>query len=105
VQIGVDLVTSYELTFPDYLDGYEHETESKGYLVDVKIVLESGTIGLTIYDRVRLQQDLDDEMASDGCFAAANLLVVPAVTRESISLAVERLSTGGFHGYLVSPST
>jgi len=32
-------MASYQLIFPEYLDGYEHETESKGYLVDVKVVI------------------------------------------------------------------
>ena len=32
------MTPDYELRFPDYLDGYESETEAKGYLTEVRIL-------------------------------------------------------------------
>lgn len=88
----------YDLQFPDYLSGYEVETEAKGYLVGVKVVSSGATFELTVYDVVRLAQEVADEVQSDGSFAVANLLVVPHVTRAEITRAVERLSRGHFQG-------
>ena len=94
----------YELLFPDYLSGYESETEAKGYLVDLVIVTPDATYEVTVYDTVRLAEQITDEVASDGQFAVGNLLVVPTVTREEIAGAVERLARGGF-AELVSRGT
>jgi hypothetical protein len=89
-------MASYQLIFPEYLDGYEHETESKGYLVDVKVVIGDATLELAVYDPVRLAQEVGDEVRSAGYFAVARLLVVPKVTREEVSKAVQEMSTTGF---------
>ncbi len=89
-------MASYRLIFPEYLDGYEHETESKGYLVDVKVVTGDTTLELTVYNPARLVQELGDEMRSAGYFAVARLLVVPKVTRDEVSKAVEEMSVSGF---------
>ncbi|MFF4961399.1 hypothetical protein [Streptomyces sp. NPDC001222] len=88
----------YDLQFPDYLSGYEVETEAKGYLVGVKVVSSGATFELTVYDAERLAQEVADEVQSDGSFAVANLVVVPRVTRAEITRAVERLSRGHFQG-------
>ncbi|MEU4116520.1 hypothetical protein AB0F71_18755 [Kitasatospora sp. NPDC028055] len=88
----------YSLRFPEYLDGYEVETEAKGYLVDVKVSTEKATFDLTIYDPVRLAQEISDEVSVGGYFAMANVLVVPAVTRAEVSRAVEDLARVGFCG-------
>jgi hypothetical protein len=93
----------YDLQFPDYLSGYEVETEAKGYLVGVIVRTPGATYELTVYDVVRLGQDVAEEVQSDECFVVANLLVVPRVTRVDISRAVALLSRNGFKG-LVSRS-
>jgi hypothetical protein len=94
-------VTSYELVFPDYLDGYEHETEAKCYLPGVRIVVDDGrTFEFTAYDPTRLAQEVADEVASDGFFCEARLVVVPRVTREDVAEAVRRMSEGGFAALL-----
>lgn len=86
----------YDLEFPEYLSGYEVETEAKGYLVDLKVSTENAVFDLTVYDPVRLAQELSDDISSVGYFAVGNVLVVPAVTREGISRAVERMARSGF---------
>lgn len=86
----------YDLQFPEFLAGYELETEAKGYLVGVTVVASCAKYELTVYDVARLGQEVADEVQSDGSFAVANLIVVPRVTRADIARAVERLSLGGF---------
>lgn len=88
----------YDLEFPDHLDGYEAEVEAKGYLEGVKVNRRGSVYELTIYDPVRLGQEVADEVAADGSFAVANLVVVDRVTREEISRAVERQSRSDFSG-------
>ncbi len=91
---------AYELIFPDYLDDYEHETESKGYLVGVTVNYDGATIDLTIYDPTRLMQEVRDDVESTGYFTEARLLVVPRVTRDQIAQAVEEMAHGGFQQLL-----
>lgn len=93
-------VTSYKLVFPEYLGGYEYETESKGYLVGVKVVTETALIEFTVYDPARLLQEVSDEIHSSGFFCEGRLLVVPRVTKDEISKAIEKLSVGGFDGLI-----
>ncbi|NJP46472.1 hypothetical protein [Actinacidiphila epipremni] len=88
----------YRLEFPEYLDGYEIETEAKGYLVEVRISVEGDVFDLVVYDPVRLQQEVVDEISENGYFAVANVLVVPKVTREEITRAVNILANSKFSG-------
>lgn len=92
-----NLVNSYDVRYPEYLDDYEAETEAKGYLVGVVVIAGDRIFDLTVYDRARLVQELDDELDSDrSYFAVPNLLVVPSVTRTEISKAIEGLGKGNF---------
>ncbi|MBL7502377.1 hypothetical protein I6A84_15345 [Frankia sp. CNm7] len=91
-------MTPYNLRFPEYLDGYEAETEAKGYLVDVIVSTGKAEFDLTVYDPVRSVQEISDEVTSGGYFAMANVLVVPAVTRAEVSRAVDSLARVGFCG-------
>ncbi|WP_336051603.1 hypothetical protein [Streptomyces sp. CA2R101] len=95
----------YDLQFPDYLAGYEAETEAKGYLVGVRVVAPEATYELTVYDVARLEEEVSEEVESYGSFAVANLLVVPRVTRVDIARAVERLSRSGFAGLMPRAET
>jgi hypothetical protein len=93
----VTVAKSYDIRFPEYLNGYEAETEAKGYLVGVAVIADGRTFDLTVYDRARLVQELDDELESDRAyFAVSNLLVVASVTKAEISKAVEALAKGQF---------
>jgi hypothetical protein len=88
--------SGYEVRFPDYLDGYELETEAKGYLTEVRIL--AGAVGytLTVYDPARLAQDAADEVRRYGYLALANVIVVPKVTRDEIAKAAALLAQSGF---------
>ncbi|EFL15433.1 MULTISPECIES: hypothetical protein [Streptomyces] len=100
----MNLATSYHVRFPDYLDGYEAETEAKGYLVGVVVSAGNRSFELTVYDRARLVQELDDELDSDRAyFAVPNLLVVRSVTRAEIFRVVEALAKGNFQELVTTP--
>jgi hypothetical protein len=100
------LANSYDVIFPECLDGYEFETEAKGYLVGVSVVTKGQTFELTIYDQTRLTQEIDDALRSTRpYFAAPNLLVVPSVTRPEISRAIQVLAEGKFQELLPSPTS
>jgi hypothetical protein len=86
----------YTLEFPEYLDGYEMETEAKGYLIGVKVSTADETFQLTVYDAERLAQDVKSEVPLYGLVAYRCLLVVPDVTREQIARAVATLAKSGF---------
>ena len=90
------MTPDYELRLPDYLDGYELETEAKGYLTEARISAGGAVYTLTVYDPVRLSQDTEAEVPAHGYMAVANLLVVPKVTREEIAKAVRLLADSGF---------
>ncbi|MFJ2746719.1 hypothetical protein [Streptomyces sp. NPDC087297] len=97
-------LATYHVRFPDYLDGYEVETEAKGYLVGVVVSAGTRSFELTVYDRARLAQELDDELDSDRAyFAVPNLLVVRSVTRVEILRAVEALAKGNFQELSPNP--
>lgn len=87
---------AYELEFPVYLDGYELETEAKGYLVDLVVRSGPRQWNLTVYDPTRLSQEVVDELRASGHLALANLLVVPQVTRSAITTALDHLATTNF---------
>jgi hypothetical protein len=92
-----DVTADYELQFPYYLDGYELDTEAKGYLTEARILAGGDVYTLTVYDPVRLSQDAEAEVPAHGYLAVANLLVVPRVTRDEITKAVRLLADSGFH--------
>ncbi|MEU8894300.1 hypothetical protein AB0C65_00440 [Nocardia sp. NPDC048505] len=94
----VELGSSYTVTFPEYLDGYEWEAEAKGFLVGVTVSTLAATFVVTVYDLTRLTQDLADEVRATGHSTLSNVLVVPAVTRAEILRAVERVAADGFDG-------
>jgi hypothetical protein len=93
----VTLAESYDIRFPDYLDGYEAETEAKGYLVGVVVIAQGRTFELTVYDHARLAQDVGDELNSNRAYLAVpNLLVVPSVTKVEIARAIGLIAKAGF---------
>lgn len=88
--------SAFEVEFPEYLDGYEFETESKGYLVDVVVRSGARQWRVTVYDVVRLHQEASDEVRASGSFALSNLLVVDRVTRSNIFDALSDLAKSDF---------
>ena len=91
----------YTLRFPQDYDTDEEIWKAKGYtVVEVEVSGPVATrFSLTVYDPVRLAQDIESELADVGpVFAEANVVVVPAVGRDEIEQAVEVLARRGFRG-------
>ncbi|MBM7788667.1 hypothetical protein [Tenggerimyces flavus] len=87
-----------EVTFPEDLDGYEGIIESKGCLFGVRAVVDGVVHEVTVYDEVRLMQELRDELQARGSSLIVKMLVVPRVTREEIVQAIRRFARSGFAG-------
>jgi hypothetical protein len=82
-----------QLTFPDWYDDFaEFEHESKGYLEGVALSYNGRQYLLNFYEPTRLQQDVNDQVASQGFWMMSNLVIVPKVTRSVIEAVVKGLS-------------
>jgi len=93
------------LVFPEWYDERaEYEAEQKGWLQGVRVELPDGEqYSVHFYDLVRLGQDLDEEAKWDRPFVAEpGLIVVPAVSREAITSAVNRLAITDYFRHLRS---
>ena len=75
-----------------------YEAEGRGYLSHAFVELCDGSrYPVVFYDPVRLQQDLDDEVAAGNPFIAEpGMVVVPDVTLENMKKAVTKLFQEGF---------
>ena len=86
---------NYSLELPPDFEEYEYEVTAKGWFPDASIEFDGKRYRINIYDAVRLKQEVQDELDNSGMFLEPNLLVLPAVTREQMELAVERLVESG----------
>ena len=87
------------ISFPEGYDARrEYETPMRGYLSDVVVQMEDGArYRLYFIDPVRLQQTLEDEIASGRpYFTEPGLVVLPEVSTEEIKKAVWGLIKDGF---------
>jgi hypothetical protein len=88
-------MSDFVLRFPSEFDDYAWEVEAKGWLDGVEVVWEGAVIRLTVYDPVRLAQEIEEEVAASRVLAFSNLVVVPAVTRTVMERAVRSLIETG----------
>jgi hypothetical protein len=90
---------NYQVVFPDWYDERgEWEAREKGWLQGVEVRFGTGdSQSLFFYDPVRLAQDLDAESKQGKPFVAVpGLIVIPEVTREAITRAVNGLVESGY---------
>src|SRR5437867_94809 len=95
----------FTIAFPESYDAQaECETPHRGYLSDVVVQFEDGaSYRLYFSDSMRLQQTLEDDMASGRpYYAEPGLVVLPEVTSEAIRRAVAGLWREGFFQHLKS---
>jgi len=85
----------YELVWPADFDDYAWEVECKGWFPGLGIVIEGEVIQLTIYDPVRLGQDIEMELGLYGSSMFRRVIVVDTVTRENIEKAIAGLAKRG----------
>lgn len=75
----------------------EFEAISKGYRNDVFINVSNKLFNVSVYDIVRLQQDFESELEEYGYFSIEpNLVLVKEVSKEQISLTVNKLFKQGY---------
>ncbi|WP_205510270.1 hypothetical protein [Longitalea arenae] len=80
----------------------EFEASSRGYRSDIFVKLDSGAIyQVNVYDIVRLKQDFEEEIDSEGYFSIEpNLILVKEVVMSQIRLTIEKLVKQKFFDYL-----
>ena len=88
------------LEFPPGFEDSDWEIEAKGWLPGVVAVIQGRRYTLTVYDPVRLAQDVDDALKGGRVFLERNLVVVASVTRERITSAVQEIAQTGKVGDL-----
>jgi hypothetical protein len=93
-------MTAFEIEFPDYFDKFASETEAKGYFADLTIVAQGRRYRPLFYDVTRFHQEIGDALTATGWFSEANVMVIPAVTRDQIVSAVNKLAEGDFRSLL-----
>ncbi|HEX8157809.1 MAG TPA: hypothetical protein VF526_10535 [Solirubrobacteraceae bacterium] len=89
-------MTRFQLRLPPYFDDYAAEIEAKGYFADVIVEADGRQYRPVFYDPARLAQEIRDELDREGVFAEDDLVIVDAVTRETIEAAVAKLAGKGF---------
>ena len=94
----------HELELPEDFAEYEYEYEAKGYLAGARILRGGEHAQVVFYDPVRLAQDIEDELAAGNCPAYPNLVVVPEITKQSITRAVESLAESDFAELVFRPT-
>ena len=88
---------------PSHDDRSKEEMTDRGYVSHVYVVTEGDRyFPVFFYDPVRLGQDLDEEIKLGHPFIAElGMIVVPEVTREAMTKAVEALYADGYFAHLV----
>lgn len=90
------------LEFPPGFDEYEWEVESKGWFQGVVAVIDGRRYELTFYERTRLLQDIEEELARGPEFFEANMIVVRSLTRAQMEAAVASIVAAGRHKALAA---
>lgn len=88
-----------KLTFAHPFDEREaYEAEARGFLAYAAVQMPSGAvIPIVFWDAVRLQQDLEEEVASGRPFIAEpGMIVLESVTLSNMEQAVRKLFEQGF---------
>lgn len=81
-----------EVYFSDDSKLAESEAIQKGYRLDVYVKVEEDYFNVRVYDLIRLNQDFDDEVQSDGYYLIEpNLLLVKEVNRKEIKFTIGEL--------------
>ena len=83
----------YEINFGDGFAQYEHEIEAKGWF-DAHVKMGEAEVVITLYDPVRLSQEVRDAVDRTGLFIEKNVVVVPKVNRENMQKAMEAVARG-----------
>jgi hypothetical protein len=97
---AVHVTSKVTLELPLGFGDHAWEVEAKGRLAGLVAVIEGRRYTITVYDPVRLAQDVDDDLRRRSAFVERNLVVVASVTLENIATAIEQIVETGMLGDL-----
>ncbi|UXN03981.1 hypothetical protein [Bartonella sp. HY406] len=69
----------YDIAFlSTFDDRRRYETQCKGYLFDLYVIIEKKSYNIIFYDKMRLEQDIDaeNERHGYGCFSIPKILLL-----------------------------
>ncbi|UXN06964.1 hypothetical protein [Bartonella sp. HY761] len=84
----------YDIAFlSTFDDRRRYETQCKGYLFDLYVIIEKKSYNIIFYDKMRLEQDIDaeNERYGYGFFYSKNIVVVKEITYDEIVKAINHL--------------
>jgi hypothetical protein len=85
-----------QIVYPASMDDYDWEmTKVKGW-IEITVRWAENIKAITFYDPVRLAQEVADAVAGQGYFAESAVIVVPAVTKETVEAAIADLARRSF---------
>lgn len=84
-------MSDFSLILPNDFDEYAWEVEAKGWFSDVMVNIAGKVYKLNFYDPARLNQEIEDDFSGNVAFVGGNLVVVRAVNRANIEIAVSDL--------------
>lgn len=85
-----------QVVYPGSMDDYDWATtEAKGW-IEITVRSTGGEKSVTFYDPARLAQEVENAMTGPGYFAESAIVVVPAVTRETVEATIARMAQRGF---------
>jgi hypothetical protein len=99
---------SPRLTFAHpFGDREAYEAEARGYLGNASVEMPTGArIPVVFYDPVRLQQDLEEQIAAGSPFLAEpGMIVVESVTVSNMEHAIKKLFDVGFFDHFHARTT
>lgn len=85
-----------KLILPDDFADYAWEVQAKGFFWLGVVSVGDASFEVTFYEPVRLAQDIAAELESDRLFVAKRLLVVPEVTLQHMTDAVDQAPSDFF---------
>jgi hypothetical protein len=71
------------------LNGFDAHCSSKGYFCGAILDTGKDKYSIMFYDKVRLAQDIEDELISYGAFSEANIVVVPQISPDNFLIAMD----------------
>lgn len=80
------------LHFPQDFADHEWEIKSKGWYPFTVVTDDGKRFRLNFYDRIRLNQEVEDELNNSGLFFEPNIIVISEVTRNEIHKALDVLT-------------
>lgn len=90
-------MNKYEIYFLHDNELAEHEAISKGYRNDVYIKINDQWFRLSVYDNIRLQQDFEEEIETNGYYSIeVNLVLVKETSKREIQKIIENLYNEGY---------